>query len=95
MKTLYVALVRKPVDLEDLRYRTMSGGIQRERVRITETVTMNGAEYDVFTSYFCESREWLAEKGGLDNCLLVKAPGRPALVIDTQGYDYARYVALA
>ena len=74
MKTLYVALVRKPVDLEDLRYRTMSGGIQRERVRITETVTMSGAEYDVFTSYFCETRGWLAKKGGLNNCLLVKAP---------------------
>lgn len=95
MKTLYVAFVRKPVNLEDLRYRMTLGEIQRERVRITETVTMSGAEYEGFTSHFCESRGWLAKKGGLNNCLLVKAPGRPALVIDTQGYDYARYVALA
>lgn len=64
MKTLYVALVRKPVDLEDLRYRTMSGGIQRERARITETVTMSGAEYDVFSSSFCGHGNGSREKAG-------------------------------
>ena len=61
MKTLYVAFVRKPVNLEDLRYRMTLGEIQRERVRITETVTMSGAEYEVFTSPFCQSRGGLAK----------------------------------
>ena len=95
MQMLSVAFVSKPVNLEEVRYWTMSGSIQPDCARVTETVEMNSAEYDVFTSSFCESREWLAGKGGLNNCLLVKAPHRPALVIDPQGYDYARYVALA
>ncbi len=73
----------------------MSGSIRRDRVRITETVTMTSEEYDIFTASFCESRAWLKEKGGLDKYLLVNVPYRPEFVIDPRGYDYARYVALA
>lgn len=51
--------------------------------------------YDELVSDFTRRRAWLRGKGGRNGCLLVQAPGRRSLVIDPQGYDYARYVALA
>lgn len=94
MKTMSVIFVRKPVDLDEVRYWTRAG-LDPEQVSIAETVNLSTAAYDEFVRYFCQSRDWLRGKGGTAGCLLVKAPKRQSLVIDPQGYDYARYVALA
>lgn len=89
-----VIFVRKPVDLDEVRYWTRAG-LDPEQVSIAETINLSTAAYDEFVRYFCQSRDWLRGKGGTAGCLLVKAPKRQSLVIDPQGYDYARYVALA
>lgn len=94
MKTMSVIFVRKPVDLDEVRYWTRAG-LDQEQVSIAETINLSTAAYDEFVRYFCQSRDWLRGKGGTAGCLLVKAPKRQSLVIDPQGYDYARYVALA
>lgn len=94
MKKLQVVFVSKPFDLEEVLY-WQQAGIRPERVEIAETVRLSADAYDDLVSDFCRSRAWLRGKGGREKCLLVQAPGRRSLVIDPQGYDYARYVALA
>lgn len=93
MKQLQVVFVSKPFDLEEVFYWQQSG-IRPERVEIGETVRLSTDAYDELVSDFTQRRVWLRGKGGRQNCLLVQAPGRRSLVIDPQGYDYARYVAL-
>lgn len=88
-----VVFVSKPFDLEDVLYWQQSG-IRSERIEIAETVCLSTDAYDELASDFTRRRAWLRGKGGRQNCLLVQAPGRRSLVIDPQGYDYARYVAL-
>lgn len=94
MKTMHVIFVSKPIDLDEVRYWTQAG-LAQEQVSIAETVNLSTAAYDEFVRSFCQSRDWLKGKGGTAACILVKAPKRQSLVIDPQGYDYARYVALA
>lgn len=89
-----VFFVSKPFDLEEVFYWQQSG-IRPERVEIGETVCLSTDAYDELVSDFTRRRAWLRGKGGRNGCLLVQAPGRRSLVIDPQGYDYARYVALA
>lgn len=88
-----VVFVSKPFDLEDVLYWQQSG-IRSERIEVAETVCLSTDAYDELVSDFGRSLAWLKGKGGREKCLLVKAPGRRSLIIDPQGYDYARYVAL-
>ena len=93
---LEVAFVCKPVSLESLYYWTArTSPKERVRVHITETLSLSPAAYDALTDSFTASRDEFRNKGGAEACLLIHAPGRPSLVIDPQGYDYARSVALA
>lgn len=94
MKKLKVVFVSKPFDLKELLY-WQGALIRPECVEIAETIRLSPGAYDELVSDFTRRRAWLRGKGGRQNCLLVQAPGRRSLVIDPQGYDYARYVALA
>lgn len=94
MKNLTVVFVSKPFDLKELLY-WQGALIRPECVEIAETIRLSPGAYDELVSDFTRRRTWLQGKGGRQNCLLVQAPGRRSLVIDPQGYDYARYVALA
>lgn len=93
---LNVVFVSKPVSLAEVRHwTTQAAPHERVRVHIAETLRLSPAAYDALTESFTTSRDEFRGKGGTDACLLIHAPGRPSLVIDPQGYDYARYVALA
>ena len=94
MKQLQVVFVSKPFDLKELLY-WQGALIRPECVEIAEIIRLSPGAYDELVSYFTRRRAWLRGKGGRNGCLLVQAPGRRSLVIDPQGYDYARYVALA
>lgn len=89
-----VSFACKPYDLNDVKSAAHCHS-ERQRVVIAETVNMSTAQYDAFTKSFSRSTEWLDGKGGRKGSLLVKAPGRASLVVNPEGYDYARYVALA
>lgn len=97
MKTqiYHVAFARKPYDLDDVRdVAALARPSDRERVTIAEVVTLTAAEYDAFTADFIQALPWLSGKGGLSGSLLVRAPGRDTLVVNPEGYDYAKYVAV-
>ena len=84
---------RKPADLSEV------GGEGNYKVFVTETREMTPAEYDIFASQLCKSRDWLSGKGGylpLEDgrlCIEIRATDRPMLYVDPSGGDYGRYVA--
>ena len=82
---------RKPADLSEV------GGTGSYRVFVTETREMSAIEFDAFAAQLLLSRDWLSGKGGYAEdgrmCVEISAPGRPVLLVDPSGSDYARYVA--
>ena len=84
---------RKPHDHHDLDTHTSPA-----RYTVVEHRAMTTAEYDAFASDFYAAREWLKGKGGYSDSGAVKtievtAPERPTLLVNPEGYDYAKYVA--
>lgn len=88
---LRLPFARKPADLSEV------GGSGTYRVFVTETRVMSAIEFDAFAEQLLLSREWLDGKGGYFEdgrlCVEISAPGRPILLVDPSGSDYARYVA--
>jgi len=84
---------RKPVDLSDFA----CGTPQRVFVHMHRQLTAQ--EFDRFAGRFMATTDWLKDTAqpvpvpGARACVMVSAPGRPILFVDTQGYSYARYVA--
>jgi hypothetical protein len=84
---------RKPADLSDF------GCGAPQRVLVHKHQQLEAAEFDRFASRLCARTAWLeGEALAVDDprthcCVMVTAPGRPILFVDTQGYGYARYVA--
>lgn len=86
--------------LEDTGCSWLSG--TRQSYSVEEIVVMNGDEWREFTGNLLESRNWLKGTGGTgqeqgsdySRCILVVCTESiTALLVDAQGYDYARYVA--
>jgi hypothetical protein len=79
-----------------------------DEYEIMDTIQLPEAEWNDFTRHLMIDRKWLADfsrmatqarwyTGGSRPCILVKPENgtqRP-LLIDTQGYDYPRYIAYA
>ena len=99
----------KPANLEEVKEayeRAEANGtmdILQQTYYIASRKTLNTAEWDSLTSAFLEDRDWLTGfseknygmKGTATPCILVRCPEKKkALLIDTQGYAYARYVAI-
>ena len=84
---------RKPVTLADL------GGGAPERVFIMGRVELDGPAFDQFAGNLTHGRDWLEKRcyalplADARACTMVTAPERPILFVDTQGSNYARYVA--
>ena len=104
MKNIFI---NKPMNLEEVkeqleRYPDM----ELEAYRIATTRRISPTEWDDLTSCFLDDREWLSNFSkklqssentdwSKRNCIKVTCKGQPfSLLIDTQGYDYARYVAI-
>ena len=92
----FVAFVCKPYDLNEVKaVAAHSLPLEHQHNIIAETVLLSAAEYDSFVNDFFQPLSWLNGKGGRAGSVLVKAPGRASLVVNPEGYNYARYVALA
>ena len=104
MKNIFI---NKPMNLEEVkeqleRYPDM----EPEAYHIAATRKISPTEWDDLTSCFLDDREWLSNFSkklqsnentdwSKRNCIKVTCKGQPfSLLIDTQGYDYARYVAI-
>lgn len=88
-----LAFACKPVQLSDLGAGSLAS------VYVFKRIDIDPLGYDAFARNLCRFTDWLA---GLclalpfDDaraCVMLVATGRPILFIDTQGFDYARYVA--
>lgn len=90
-----VAFSSKPRNLADVRADTAHARpTDYKHVAIAEIVTLTAPQYDAFAANFYQTLPWLTGKGGRAGSLLVRAPGRTPLVVNPEGYDYARYVAV-
>ena len=93
--TLTARFVSKPNNLHDLNVRAAEARPQPTRIK--EVVELTAPEFDAFTSNFFATTPWLAGKGGgigIIDAIEVCAPDRPRLLVNPEGYDYARYVAV-
>jgi len=85
----------KPTSLEQVKEaKTAAHPANRQIATITQAIRFTPAQYDAFVADFFQHLPFLSGKGGPHDCLLVKAQGRPSLVVNSEGYDYARYVAM-
>lgn len=61
-------------------------------VIIAEKITLSDEDFAEFKHSLLSDYEWLAGKGGEQNCLLVTSLNGDPLVVDPQGHNYPRYV---
>ena len=61
-------------------------------VIITEKIILSDQHFEEFKHSLLSSYDWLKGKGGEKNCLLVTSASSNPIVVDPQGFDYARYV---
>lgn len=96
MKT--ATFTRKPADLNDLANPYL-GDDEPTPYAITETVTLTPAAYDTLGRNLMAQTGFLTGKGGMRDgtaqCIAVKARGRKTLLINPEGYSYARMAAFA
>jgi len=85
----------KPTSFEQVKETRATGHpATRQIVAITQAIRFTPAQYDAFVADFFQPLPFLSGRGGPQDCLLVQAQGRPSLVVNSEGYDYARYVAM-
>jgi len=106
----HLVFARKPTKLVDVAETgPHNRAYAHEDICAFGMVVLDVAEFDEFAQTLCAEREWLGrlwEEGWRQAlahranevsgrlCLLVTAQDRPILVVDTQGANYARYVAI-
>ena len=89
--TLAARFVSKPNNLHDLNARAAEARPQPTRIK--EVIELTASEFDAFISNFFATTSWLAGKVGgmaIINAIEVRAPDRPRLLLNPEGYDYAR-----
>lgn len=90
-KAVRTALFRKATHLEELQMKVAES--QKEWFPVEHVIILTDAEFEEFTSNFLEDYKWLE---GYDEILLIcNSQYENFIVVDKQGYDYARYVGLA
>ena len=108
MKNIFICKSATLGELKDELERTANHqtGYEPEAYRVAATKKVSLTEWEALTDEFLEDRAWianfnrkLANKPNTDwskrNCIKVTCEGqRESLLIDPQGYDYARYIAI-
>ena len=100
MKNMIVetVIVRKPSNLVEVETFTNNNKNKTELVLVSEVIKLSEKDYNDFVSNFMNDYDFLKDKGGYNktyrNTVLIYCPNKPCLVIDPEGYSYARYVGL-
>lgn len=95
----YAYFVRKPQNLKEVE-TTILEFTDHDPYKIAGNFNLTEEEYNKATEDFFNKKEWawIQQYGGFeDECRVVAevtCPGKPTLLIDSQGFDYARYVAI-
>lgn len=107
--TTETIFVRKPCTLADVvrgtaeirairAMRGDSGTSDDDRCTVAAEKHLTAAEWADFTGDFFRDRDWLANfaRQNVGDCIRVTGDGAQlALIVDPQGYGYARYVGIA
>ena len=96
---IHTYFCRKPRCLEDLQKEHCRGTV---RVQVEKIVQLRYEQYQHFLGHIWEDMPFLSankrltdcDKRGINHCLLVTARSVcGGILVDCQGYDYARYAA--
>ena len=91
-------IIRKPSNLDEVQAYTNNNKSKTEKVLVTEVIKLSESDYEKLVNNFSGDFDYLKGKGGFnDTCrkvVLVYCSNKPYLVIDPEGYSYARYVGL-
>ena len=78
------------------------GGVQKHKGKIEQVIELSNDEYDAFVESFWhgevfgnKSFEKIWHDSNYELLSAVVSKGRKAIMINSQGYDYARYIAFA
>lgn len=92
---------RKPSQAWELEDDTSS--VRPTPFRVTKMIELTARQYQHFASHLLADAPFIAankdfmaydEQSGVTRCLLVTARGRrDGILVDSQGFDYARYAA--
>jgi hypothetical protein len=93
--------LRKPADVEELKSRTLKP-LEGAKFVIEEIVEISQGEYDHFAANLLDDYPFIQEnieamymdQDGVYHCIYVKAEGSSeGILVESEGYDYARYAA--
>ena len=102
MKAIFIS---KAANLEEVR-RVLEQKTTQEACKIIATKKLSETEWSELTESLLSDRNWISEfsrklkenprtNWSKRNCIKVTCEGkRESLLIDPQGYDYARYTAI-
>lgn len=90
---------RKPANLNEIENPYFRND-ESEEYTVEESITLTPAEYDHLGRNLLDSYPIFEGKGGITpsgitKCIAIKAKGRKTLLVNPEGYDYARMVAFA
>lgn len=100
MKTAKALMVRKPSNFEEVLKITKKYIEEAESVIVEKTVKLTDASYQkLIDNPMTETFEFLKNQGGMkDGKMLtveIKCEDRPTLLVNAEGYGYARYMGIA
>ena len=100
MRTVKALMVRKPINFEEVLKITKKYIEEAESVIVEKTVELTEATYQkLIDNPLTETFDFLKNQGGMkDGKMLtigIKCKDRPTLLINAEGYGYARYMGIA
>lgn len=93
MKEVYTNLVCKPANIKEARTSDKSG---RKWYKVSKVIELSIPEYNYFRQRLLVEQDWLEGTFISDeHVVIVKGKGgTEKLAVDTQGYNYPRYVGV-
>jgi len=97
---LRVVFWGKVNDVADIARRGIGDSEETARVKVAGVLNLSAEDYDRMTANLMDDQMVLKNLGGTDReagaryVVDVRAPERQRLLLDTQGYDYPRYVGI-
>lgn len=94
--------IRKALSVKDYFAKARMWQIDSESYVVEKVVKLDKNEYICLVNDFMKYRNWITEnipnmkkENGVWHCIMAKCEGEKyALLIESEGYDYARYTAV-
>lgn len=101
MKALFGRKILNIKELRELTIEAKSNGFKGEFYEVTKEITLNNDEFIVFANELYKEQSWIDKtdggcnsKGELRCIRVVNKDTNERILVNSEGYDYPRYVAL-